>query len=145
MGRYSLHGAYGISTVQTRKLLFPASGVFSLPIFYQRLARYVCPMEGTIRFATVDQPCAPGAAPTEICHLGRKKFHDQSTRFATIVLFFRVLYTWTPPRMQARGKFEGLVWDFEKIASYNLGGDWNLGWRSNVCHLFEGTLKGLKK
>ena len=30
--------------------------------------RYVCPMEGTIRFATVDQPCAPGAAPTEICY-----------------------------------------------------------------------------
>ena len=53
------------STVQTHKFLFP-------------YARYVCPMEGTIRFATVDQPCAPNAAPTEICHLGRAKFHDQS-------------------------------------------------------------------
>ncbi|CAK9051743.1 Uncharacterized protein SCF082_LOCUS28375 [Durusdinium trenchii] len=29
--------------------------------------RYVCPIEGTIRFATVDQPCAPGALPTDIC------------------------------------------------------------------------------
>ena len=34
---------------------------------------------------------------------------------------------------------------FRKIVLYNLGGDWNPGWRSDICHLFEGTLKGLKK
>ncbi|CAJ1373238.1 unnamed protein product [Effrenium voratum] len=30
--------------------------------------RYVCPMEGTVRFATVDQPCAADALPTDICY-----------------------------------------------------------------------------
>eukprot|EP00439_Symbiodinium_sp_Y106_P044249 s435_g5.t1 len=30
--------------------------------------RYVCPMEGTIRFATIDQPCPPGASPTDVCY-----------------------------------------------------------------------------
>lgn len=30
--------------------------------------RYVCPMEGTIRFATFEQPCPAGAAPTDICY-----------------------------------------------------------------------------
>lgn len=44
-----------------------------------------------------------------------RNFMTQSTRFATNVLFFMVLYTWTPPRMQACGKFEGSVWDFKKL------------------------------
>ena len=34
---------------------------------------------------------------------------------------------------------------FRKIVLYNLGGEWNLGWRSNICHFFEGTLKGLQE
>eukprot|EP00931_Biecheleriopsis_adriatica_P048568 TRINITY_DN28075_c0_g1_i1.p1 TRINITY_DN28075_c0_g1~~TRINITY_DN28075_c0_g1_i1.p1 ORF type:complete len:4655 (+),score=704.17 TRINITY_DN28075_c0_g1_i1:659-13966(+) len=30
--------------------------------------RYVCSLEGTVRFATVDNPCRPGARPTDICY-----------------------------------------------------------------------------
>jgi hypothetical protein len=30
--------------------------------------RYVCPTEGTVRFATVDSPCPANAAPTDICY-----------------------------------------------------------------------------
>jgi len=30
--------------------------------------RYVCPMEGTTKFATIDQPCGPNPGPDEICY-----------------------------------------------------------------------------